>query len=222
MTSCVLLYHHVAPRPSSRFTVSPGSFKAQINWLIERDFQLLTLRDFWSEDAGGRRAFITFDDGYTDVYRYAFPVLRACNVAASVFLITDYIGKHNSWEHAGQPRYAHLEPAQITEMCANGWEIHSHTASHANFGKLSAQEIAADVRRATRTVRRWNQGPLFCAFPYGRSEPRLIGALQERGYAGAFVAEPSWPTTDRYRLPRTPVLDKGLASFPSLFPEVAR
>jgi peptidoglycan/xylan/chitin deacetylase (PgdA/CDA1 family) len=222
MTSCVLLYHHIAPRPSSRFTLSPESLKAQITWLIERDFQLLTLRHFWSEDAGGRRAFITFDDGYTDVYRYALPVLHACNVAASVFLITDYIGKYNRWERAGQPRYKHLEHAQIMEMCANGWEMHSHTASHADFGKLSKQEITADVRRATRTIWRWNQGPLFCAFPYGRSELRLIDALQEQGYAGAFVAEPSWPTTDPYRLPRTPVLEEGLGSFQSLFSEVTR
>ena len=222
MTSWVLLYHHIAPRPISRFTVSPESLKAQITWLIERDFQLLTLRDFWSEDAGKRRVFITFDDGYTDVYRYAFPILRARNVAASVFLITDYVGKYNTWEHAGQPRYRHLEPAQIAEMCVNGWEMHSHTASHANFSKLFEQEIAADVRRATQTIRRWNQGPLFCAFPYGRSEPRLIDALQERGYAGAFVAEPSWPTTDPYRFPRTPVLEKGLDSFQSLFSEVRR
>jgi peptidoglycan/xylan/chitin deacetylase (PgdA/CDA1 family) len=222
MTSWVLLYHHVAPRPSSPFTVSPESLRAQTTWLIERDFQLLTLCDFWSEHAAGRKAFITFDDGYTDVYQYAFPVLRACHVAASVFLITDYIGQYNRWEYTGRPRYRHLDHAQIGEMCASGWEMHSHTASHAHFGKLSAQEIGTDVQRATWTIRRWNQGPLFCAFPYGRSEPRLIKALQEQGYAGAFVAEPSWPVSDPYRLPRTPVLEKGHVSFQSLFPEGIR
>jgi peptidoglycan/xylan/chitin deacetylase (PgdA/CDA1 family) len=222
MMPIVLIYHHVVPRASGRHAVTPEGFRAQVARLIEMGFSLSTLRDFQAPGTGDRRAFITFDDGYEDVYRYALPVLRQFHAGASVFLITDYVGQNNEWEHQGLPRWRHLDAAQIADLCASGWEMHSHTASHANFRHLSESEIAADVRRATGTIRRWNSGPLFCAFPHGRSEPRLIRILQEQGYAGAFVAEPSGPQGDPYRLPRVPVTGDSPDMLQSLVVEAGR
>jgi peptidoglycan/xylan/chitin deacetylase (PgdA/CDA1 family) len=221
MTHAVLLYHHVLPWASDRYAVTPEGLRAQVAWLIDAGFTLPPLRDFRAKSPGERRAFITFDDGYEDVYRHAFPVLREFNAAASIFLITDYIGRSNEWEHEGLPRSTHLDATQIAELCASGWEMHSHTASHADFRRLSDAEVAADVRRATGVIRRWNNGPLFCAFPYGRSEPRLIDHFKEQGYAGAFVGEPSWPEGDPYRLPRVPVTDDSPDALWRLLEEVS-
>ena len=205
MERLVLLYHHVAPGPDNKWQVSPGEFQRQIACLLERGFKVLTLRHYFTDKGPGRKAFITFDDGYADTYEYAFPILRAFGVSASVFLITDYIGQTNEWDHETVSRARHLDASQISELCRNKWEMHSHTASHADFRRLAGDQIERDVQRATEVIGCWNEGPLFCAFPYGRSEPRLIDALFRNRYAGAFVAQPSWPEGDPFRLPRIPV-----------------
>jgi len=208
----VLLYHHVTPHPGNKWSISPAGFRRQIAWLLDTGFEILTLRDFFGEGPA-KKAFVTFDDGYDTVYEHAFPVLRELGVAASVFLITDYIGGTNVWDHSTIPRSKHLTPWQILELRNNQWEMHSHTASHANFCQLAAHEIAKDVRCATQTIRRWNDGLLFCAFPHGRSEPRLTSALIENGYAGAFVAEPFWSDSNRFRLPRIPIAGEACRAF---------
>ena len=45
---------------------------------------------------------ITFDDGYEDIYKYAMPILKKERKikSPSVFIITDYINKFNTWDYS--------------------------------------------------------------------------------------------------------------------------
>ncbi|MBN1204500.1 MAG: polysaccharide deacetylase family protein [Myxococcaceae bacterium] len=42
---------------------------------------------------------VTFDDGYRDVYRYAYPLLRRMGVPAIIYLPTDFIGTNRRFNH---------------------------------------------------------------------------------------------------------------------------
>jgi peptidoglycan/xylan/chitin deacetylase (PgdA/CDA1 family) len=42
---------------------------------------------------------ITFDDGYRDVYRYAFPVLREMGAPATIYLPAGYVGTERRFDH---------------------------------------------------------------------------------------------------------------------------
>lgn len=100
----VLAYHRVTDLPAAGFdtyrrnvSATPTGFAAQMDFICTR-FNVISLQDLllWLRGAGElpmRPALITFDDGYRDNFRNAFPVLRTRNLPAVIFLTTGYIGK---------------------------------------------------------------------------------------------------------------------------------
>ncbi|HEY3486704.1 MAG TPA: polysaccharide deacetylase family protein [Gammaproteobacteria bacterium] len=99
----IICYHRVVAdfQASTAYSIAPmltgeRTFELHLDW-IGRRFQFVTLDEMaaWME---GRKTFnrpivaITFDDGYVDVYRHAFPILRRKGIPAAVFVVTDRTG----------------------------------------------------------------------------------------------------------------------------------
>jgi peptidoglycan/xylan/chitin deacetylase (PgdA/CDA1 family) len=100
----ILMYHRVLSTNHPDLAwVQPGmyvqqdSFERQIVFLKER-FEILSFAnvlELWREgrwDAKKRYCTITFDDGWLDNYRYAWPILQRYAVPATIFLPTSWIG----------------------------------------------------------------------------------------------------------------------------------
>lgn len=100
----MLMYHRVlAPKDVSLQSVQPGMyvldnvFAQHMSFLLE-NFTLLSLQqllDLWQSgtwDPCARYCVVTFDDGWLDNYRYAYPVLKKSGIPATIFLPTDYVG----------------------------------------------------------------------------------------------------------------------------------
>lgn len=98
----VLAYHSVCPaddpyRPfiGPNVTVEPEVFERHIAFLSAHYeiVSLSTLARYLKAGYDGDRPLvaITFDDGYRDNYRYAFPILRRYGVVGTIFLTTDCI-----------------------------------------------------------------------------------------------------------------------------------
>src|SRR5213594_4668148 len=63
-----------------------------------------------------RSFLLTFDDGYASLAQHAYPVLAELGFTATTFLITDYVGKTNTWDvHYTWNRLRHLGWTQIEE-----------------------------------------------------------------------------------------------------------
>jgi peptidoglycan/xylan/chitin deacetylase (PgdA/CDA1 family) len=96
-------YHRVVENfeESSRRTIpsmliSRATFEQHVDWIAKR-FQIVSLDEIGQHLQSGRRfnrptAAITFDDGYADVYDFAFPILRRKGLPAAVFVVTALIG----------------------------------------------------------------------------------------------------------------------------------
>lgn len=98
----ILMYHRVLPKRDAPFVqdgmyVTPATFECHLHWLTQH-FHLLSLRsliEMWNEDEWDDRmcyCAITFDDGWIDNYRYAYPLLSAYGAPATIFLPTSLIG----------------------------------------------------------------------------------------------------------------------------------
>ncbi len=105
----VLLYHGVdagALNPVLNFDglhVRVEHFERQMRYLAAH-YRVVTLDQLLGGtlDAGERKplAAITFDDGYRNLYRHAYPVLRRLGLPAAVFVISDFLqyGRAPWWD----------------------------------------------------------------------------------------------------------------------------
>lgn len=95
----VLVYHDVyagTRDPVENFDgmrVRVEQFEKQMRYLAAR-YCVVPLDQLLDAQAGRRNgrplAAITFDDGYRNMYRYAYPVLRQLSLPATVFVMTDF------------------------------------------------------------------------------------------------------------------------------------
>ncbi len=93
----IIEYHHVAPEdnPLDTSNVDVEEFEKQIAFLRQSaeilPLEVLADRLRRRQAMRKRTVSITFDDGFKDNYRYAYPILRKYNLPATVFLATGYI-----------------------------------------------------------------------------------------------------------------------------------
>lgn len=104
----VLMYHRVLTREEVALqSVQPGMYVldsvfAQQMAYLKQEFTILSLQqllDLWQSGQWNVRArycVVTFDDGWLDNYRHAYPVLKKAGIPATIFLPTDYVGS-NRW-----------------------------------------------------------------------------------------------------------------------------
>jgi len=130
---------------------------------------------------------ITFDDGDSSIYRYAFPILKKYGVRAIVFLIVDYIGKDDSWDITPLGgKSPHLSWDEIYEMKEWGIVFGSHTMSHRNLTKLTAAEMAYELGESKRALEE-QLGPVDCiSYPFNRVNSDVVRRVKQAGYEFGF------------------------------------
>lgn len=91
-------YHRVVERMDAvdgalpSMEISAGMLERHMDWL-GRNFRIVSLDEVCAvEDSSTPSAAVTFDDGYSDVYHHAFPLLKRMGIPAAVFVVTDIIG----------------------------------------------------------------------------------------------------------------------------------
>ncbi len=176
----ILLYHHVAETsPPSRYYVSPAVFEDQIHSLIAWGYTPISLSRLVQALSKGARlpkrpVVVTFDDGNLDVYQNAFPILRQYGITATFFVIVDQIGVKD---------YIQLD--QLQDLLAAGWEIGSHTKTHADLNQVGVN-LDSEINQSRRELEDLlDTQVLSFSFPYGLTNPYATKMVREAGYQSA-------------------------------------
>jgi len=192
-SSPVLCYHRIGgPLELGVTRVSRSTFARQMTALARAGWRTLTLDEFaYRRTAyGAQRTFLlTFDDGYASLAGSAYPILADLGFSATTFLITDYVGKTNTWDvQYTWNRLEHLGWPQIEQWRARGFEFASHGATHRRLTWLDDASIEAELRRSreTLTARLGPEAGRAVAYPFGAVNPLVLGIAQRVGYALGF------------------------------------
>jgi peptidoglycan/xylan/chitin deacetylase (PgdA/CDA1 family) len=154
----ILMYHSVSndsgPRvhPYYQTVTSPLAFKSQMQQLKDTGYKTVSLREavnvLRKQESIAKQAVITFDDGFADFYREAFPELSRHGFTATMFLPTAYIGT----SRLQFKQKDCLTWSEICELRNHGISFGSHTVSHPQLSMLSPSAVEVEVTKSKHTI----------------------------------------------------------------------
>ena len=128
----ILAYHRVMPTDAldsypfdqELISATPGQFDSQMRYLREH-LRPIALNDVIAHVEQGTplppdSVAVTFDDGFADTYRYAFPVLQRYQIPATVFVSTGYV-------ESGEPFWFELASYLVYRLPPHSLELQDGT-----------------------------------------------------------------------------------------------
>lgn len=189
----ILMYHEVLDdteqskntrHTNPAYCLSVERFREHMEHIHTNGYETISLGDLLEgpEQNHQKRVVITFDDGWQNNYTHAFPILKEFHLAATIFVITDFVGKPN-----------YMDWDQLREMNIQGISIQSHAASHRPLAGLSPAQIAYELEESKNTIERHLATPVdFLSAPHGVIDRRVVEIARELGYRAICTSEPGF------------------------------
>ncbi len=192
----ILMYHHIsaAKVPDQlifSLTVTPTLFAQQLDYLKQQGYHTITFNQlfdalYYRGPLPTKPIILTFDDGYEDVYQYAYPLLKAHGFSGMFYIITGKVG----WN-------GYMNWNELDALYAGGMQIGSHTVHHVDIGAeyLYSPRLAQMEAQQSQATLQQNMGILIQQFCYPSGEPfrsgslilqqHIVALLTADGYVGA-------------------------------------
>ena len=203
----LLIYHRVGGGTTNELDVSVEAFERQVQLLAEHDVVSLDAAlDRLEAGDSSPSVVLTFDDGFEDVYRNAWPLLLEHRLPFTIYVASDYMAATMRWEGATAtgPAGQGLSWQQLGEMVASGLcTIGNHTHHHVRPEHLTEAEIDSCTDTLKTQLR---VTPQHFTYPWGLKVPAMEPALRAR-FRSASTGElgRNLPGVDPMRLRRVPV-----------------
>jgi peptidoglycan/xylan/chitin deacetylase (PgdA/CDA1 family) len=193
----VLLFHRVTDEvPEDGLTVHCARFRELCRLLAQR-FHVVSLAEIFRLARGGapappRTLAVTFDDCYRDNLAAA-RVLAEHGLPATFFVPTAYLGTDHvfPWDRHLR-RMANLTWDDVCELHRLGFEIGSHTVTHADLGALPVEQATREMVESKAVLEdRLGVRVRWLAYPFGgvhNFRGDWLPLLQAAGYDGCVSA----------------------------------
>lgn len=181
----VFVYHDIVQDESQiqydYMQTTVDTFEKQITGLMKLGYKPISYQDL-EDYKNGKKAIpkwsflITFDDGYTGVYNYAYEIAKKYNIPMTSFINNNTIGTESvfyTWENA-------------KEMNESGLiSIYSHGLTHAQYNKETPEKLVDDTEKSYSEIKQvLNDDDILKVFtyPYGLYTDEERAALWKNGY----------------------------------------
>lgn len=174
----ILEYHDLTEKTDtikdfhSPYVLLISKFYEHMKWLYQNDYSTLLIDDLFTDNILEKSVVLTFDDGYINNYKLAFPILKEFNFVATFFIVPTFVGQEN-----------YISIDQITEMKECGMKFESHSLTHPYLISLTEREIMHEVVGSKQRIQDIVKGEVkHFSVPYGFYNNYLIKCLKEAGY----------------------------------------
>ena len=150
----------------------PEGLRDQVSGLLARGYAGTTFNRCVREETDLRTLSITFDDGERNVIEHGLSVLAALGVPGTVFVTVSAIGGPGSlgWE-------------DLAALVRSGWEIGSHTLTHAVLPGLDDRSPDEELRGSRAALEERLTVPCCSiSYPYGLADDRVRAAAAAAGF----------------------------------------
>lgn len=164
----VLMYHAIEENPwgLEQLFVRTSEFEKQIKYLSDNGYTPIIFDDLINYESYKNPILITFDDGYSDNYYNAYPILKKYNFKAVVFLIVNNLDS---------PRY--LSKEQIKEM-KDIVSFQSHTLNHLELDKINGKTLENECALSKSEIEELTGIPVnTLSYPFGHYTQTTINTV---------------------------------------------
>lgn len=197
----ILMYHHIQPQAEAEakgqknINVDTAYFEQQMAYLKNSGYTTLSASQLADalvnkEKFPSKSIVLTFDDGYSDFYTNAYPVIQKYGLVANVMITTGLVNN---------PGYLTWEELQT--MVFNGLVFpYNHTWSHASLASKPADKISFEILTAKEQLvsRFGTSGSNIFAYPYGSNSQQVIDFLRANGFVAGFSTIPGHVQCDSF------------------------
>ena len=202
----VLTYHSI-DESGSPISISEQVFRSQVTWLSRRHVRVVSLDTLMNLPSDSDAVALTFDDGFVSFGDIAGPLLVEHGLPATVFVVSDAVGRTNRWPAGadrGVPELPLLDWATLGRLGEQGIEIGAHTRTHANLARVAPERLRDEiVGGAERIAREIGRSPTSFAYPYGGTTDAAVHLVASHFAWGCTTAmRPIGTNEARALLPR--------------------
>lgn len=198
----ILLNYHKIDYYDSPLSVTPPEFEQQMSYFKTYNFHVVSLDQVYDclekgEKLPSKPVVITFDDGYLDNYTYAYPILQKYKFPATIFVITDLVGKKG-----------YINWTQAKEMSENGIAIESHTVKHRPLSTQDNDSVMKELTKSREIIeKKIGSSVKYVAYPEGYYNELIKRLVKEAGYRGGLTIRHGTANkdSDPYALERIPI-----------------
>ena len=150
---------------------------------------------------------ICFDDGYSDIYFFVFPILKAHNIPFTIFVNSSTIDTTGF-----------LQTTQINEMINSGLcTIGSHGINHVDLDAISHTKAIEELTKSKQHLEEtFGINVCYYAYPHGKYTKEALRFLRRcRIYSYAFSVSSlniNW-FSNKYKMPRININKNNIGRF---------
>jgi peptidoglycan/xylan/chitin deacetylase (PgdA/CDA1 family) len=172
----VILYHHLVSDRPQRMAIPTAYFWRQVNYLL-RHYRVIRLSEAVELLRKGKvnvpTVAITFDDGYADNFINLRAVTEDTGIPVAYFISSEHIERGHEFRHDERVNEHGFAPntwEQIEALKRQGYEIGSHSRTHADCGSEDAEFLHDEIVRSKEDIEQ-RLGPISSfSFPFGKPE----------------------------------------------------
>ena len=180
----VFVYHDIVGDESQiqydYMQTTVKQFEKQMTGLMKLGYKPISYEDLVAYKNGEKAIpkwsfLVTFDDGYTGVYKYAFEIAKKYNIPMTSFEISDTVGTNGyyTWEQAKEMKESGL------------MSIYLHGYTHTQYDKETPERLLSDTNKAQEDLENNledNNILKVFTYPYGLYTNAERDTLWQAGY----------------------------------------